>query len=238
MLQNECTTIANHLLSPLKISELSTYLEGTFAICLGRPVTLGEQGSGVSPCDGLGGFFGQHGWVVQDGRGCAELEQTAQHHCKHERTRRSMHNPEECTILQDLLQGFNILWMERWIKIRHSHRSLLIQKQETFLSFTHWVGAPGGNSNDRATAVWSDTALPCCRSTPFDWTNQRGAWRLRWTGTDWGQDSITAAPECNKDEGLKCELFCRRIQSRTSSSEACGPLHSRWTLACSRSDGV
>lgn len=36
----------------------------------------------------------------------------------------------------------------------------------------------------------------------------------------------------------RCKLFCRRIQSRTSSSEACGPLRSRWTPACSRSGGV
>lgn len=91
---------------PAKISDLSTCLEGTFAICLGRPVTWGEQGSGVSPCDRLGGFFGQLGGVVQDGRGCAELQQTAQHHCKHQTTTRFMHTPEECTILQDLLQGF------------------------------------------------------------------------------------------------------------------------------------
>lgn len=106
MLQNECTTIANHLLSPPKISDVSTYLEGTFAICLGRPITWGEQGSGVSPCDRLGGFFGQLGGVVQDGRGCAELQQTAQHHCKHQTTTRFMHTPEQCTILQDLLQSF------------------------------------------------------------------------------------------------------------------------------------
>lgn len=56
---------------PPIISDLSTYLEGTFATCLGRLVVSGEQGSGVSARDGLGGFLGQHGWVVQDGRGCA-----------------------------------------------------------------------------------------------------------------------------------------------------------------------
>lgn len=40
--------------------------------------------SGASPCDGLGGFLGQHGGIVQNGRGRAQLRQTGQHHCEHQ----------------------------------------------------------------------------------------------------------------------------------------------------------